>query len=141
MSQQLQRLSKRDAVTRLKALQALKALAVEKPAEDVCSILPSWPSVFARLVMDANRSVRSESCQVMGAIATAAGRGLAPYLKALLPSWYLAQFDGYAYVASAARSSLHAAFPGDKQRGAVLHCKAEVWTAWVGQCRTASVGL
>lgn len=126
LSQQLQRLSKRDSTTRLKALQALRALVAEKSVADVLHALPSWAYLFERLVMDANRGVRSEACQTMGAVAAAVGRDVAPFLKTLLPPWYMAQFDGHADVAAAAQAAMLSAFPGSKQHEAVLFCRAEV---------------
>lgn len=62
----------------------------------------------------------------MAALATALGRGLAPYLKSLVPCWWLAQFDGYAEAAAAARAGLAAAFPASKQRDVLLFCRSEV---------------
>ena len=126
LSQQLQRLTKRDSTTRMKSLQALRELAAIKPVTDLLVMLPSWAYLFGRLVMDANRSVRCEACLAMGAVAAAIGRDIAPYLKALLPAWYLAQFDAQAEVSAAAQVSLRGAFPGDKESGAVLFCSTEV---------------
>ncbi|KAL4857852.1 3-hydroxyisobutyryl-CoA hydrolase [Chlorella vulgaris] len=127
VAQQLQKLSKRDATTKLKALQALKLLFREKPAADVQAALPSWAYLFSRLVLDSNRSVRSEACHVTATAAATVGRGIAPLLKSLLPSWWLAQFDGYSEAAAAAKAAFAAAFPAPaKQRDAVLFCRAEV---------------
>jgi hypothetical protein len=109
-------------------LQALKALVKEKPAADLQAALPSWAYLFARLSADNNRSVRSEACHVTAALAAAVGRGIAPLLKSLLPSLWLAQFDGYSETAAAARAALAVAFPSAaKQRDAVLFCRTEVW--------------
>ena len=109
-------------------LQALKALVKEKPATDLQAALPSWAYLFARLSADNNRSVRSEACHVTAALAAAVGRGIAPLLKSLLPSLWLAQFDGYSETAAAARAALAVAFPSAaKQRDAVLFCRTEVW--------------
>ena len=137
LAQQLQRLSKRDSTTRVKALQALRALIPAKSQAEVLAMLPAWAYLFGRLVMDAHRGVRAEACLAMGAVAAAAGRGLAPSLKALLPPWYLAQYDGHAEVAAAAAATLREAFPGAKERGAVMFCRAEVsWLVRVGRGRT-----
>jgi hypothetical protein len=108
-------------------MQALKLLFREKPAADVQAALPSWAYLFSRLVLDSNRSVRSEACHVTATAAATVGRGIAPLLKSLLPSWWLAQFDGYSEAAAAAKAAFAAAFPAPaKQRDAVLFCRAEV---------------
>ena len=51
---------------------------------------------------------------------------LAPYLRVLLPSWWLARFDSHADVATASRDAMAAAFPGNKQQEALLFCGSEV---------------
>lgn len=107
--------------------QALRALAKDKPAEDLQAALPSWAYLFGRLVMDGNRAVRAEACHVTAALAAAVGRGIAPLLKSLLPPLWLAQFDAYGEAAAAARGAFAAAFPAPaKQREALLFCRTEV---------------
>ena len=126
----LQRLTKRDATTRLKALQTLRAVVGDKPEAEIRRALGPWSYYFGRLVMDGARAVRAEACGVMGALAAAAGRGLAPVLKFVLPPWFLAQHDESAEVAAAATAALRAAFPGDKAAEALLFCRSEV-RRWV----------
>ena len=55
-----------------------------------------------------------------------AGRRLAPFLRVLLPSWWLARFDSHPDAASAATAAMRAAFSGHKQREALLFCRNEV---------------
>jgi hypothetical protein len=122
----LQRLTKRDATTRLKALQTLRAVVADKPEAEIRRALGPWTYYFSRLVMDGARAVRAEACGVMGAMAAAAGRGLAPVLKFVMPPWFMAQHDESAEVAAAATAVLRAAFPGDKATEALLFCRSEV---------------
>eukprot|EP00887_Chlorella_sp_A99_P002776 scaffold6.g2776.t1 len=142
LSQQLQKLSKRDATTKLKALQArgsqmppaarrlpqaLRALAATKPAEELVRALPPWAYLYSRLAMDPSRGVRAEASAAQAALAAGAGRRLAPSLRALLPCWWLASHDGAPDVAAAARAGLAAAFPSEAKRlDALLYCRAEV---------------
>ncbi len=72
------------------------------------------------------RSVRSEASGVLGAMAKVVGKGLAPYLKALAGSWWLAQFDLHAEAAAAARDAFQTAFSGPKQKEALLFTRTEV---------------
>ena len=74
------------------------------------------------------RTVRSETSGVLGAMAKSVGKGLAPYLKALAGSWWLAQFDLHAEAAAAARDAFQAAFAGPKQKEALLFTRTEVGT-------------
>ncbi|KAL4534477.1 hypothetical protein Ndes2526A_g05373 [Nannochloris sp. 'desiccata'] len=126
LSQQLQRLTKRDATTRLKALQTLRSLVSEKSEDDVKYMLSPWAYSFGRLVMDTNRAVRAEACLAMGAMATAAGRNMAPFIKFLYPYWLLAQHDVSNEVVSAATSSMQATFPGKKAADVLIFCRNEV---------------
>lgn len=60
-------------------------------------------------------------------ICKAAGRNLAPYLKQLMPHWYLAQFDIYSPVASASRKGFQTVFPNEKKQTEVIKfCISEV---------------
>lgn len=126
LAQQLQKLSKRDATTRLKALQSLGTLIPQRSSEDAAAMLPPWAYSFSRLVMDANRGVRAEACTVMGVLSIAVGRGLAPYVKSVIPSWFLARHDDSKEVAAAATASLETAFPGTKTTDALFFCRNEV---------------
>lgn len=89
-------------------------------------ILPYWSFVVPRLVLDANRSVRLECVRVMGAMAGAAGRRLAPQLGNIMGPWLLSQSDEKLEVARAARETLSATFPGPKRDMAIQHCWRQV---------------
>jgi len=126
VAQCLRHLSKKDATTKLKALQSLRDLVPSRSPQDLVAALPPWAYSFKRLMMDPAKSVRSEACATMGALAAAVGKQLAPQLRALLPPWWLATFDPYADVAAAARRSLGEAFPGRKlggPSGALVFCR------------------
>ena len=115
------------SVTHPHARQALRALAQDKPAEDLQTALPSWAYAYGRLIMDNNRAVRAEASHACAALAAAVGRGVAPLLKSLLPAWWLAGCDAHAEAAAAARGAFAAAFPAAaKRRDALLFCRAEV---------------
>lgn len=75
-----------------------------------------------------HRTVRSEAAGVLAAMAKSVGKGLAPYLKSLAGSWWLAQFDLHAEAAAAARDAFQAAFAGSKQKEALLFTRTEVGT-------------
>lgn len=56
--QHLQRLSKRDSTTRLKALQALRQLCSTKAPEELVGALPAWTFYFKRVAYDNSKPVR-----------------------------------------------------------------------------------
>lgn len=62
----------------------------------------------------------------MGAVASALGRTLAPFLKALVPSWWMARFDVYGEASAAAMAAFQAAFPAGKEKDVLRFCHAEV---------------
>ena len=64
---------------------------------------------------------------MLGAMAKVVGKGLAPFLKLLAGSWWLAQFDLHAEAAAAARDAFQIAFHGPKQKDALLFTRTEVW--------------
>jgi len=70
--------------------------------------------------------VRLESAEVMRIVAVRAGRRLAPMLRAVLPPWWLARFDPHTDAAAVSAAAMAAAFPGDKQRDALLFVRSEV---------------
>lgn len=110
-------------------------LVGERDAGEVVRALAPWSYLYSRLAMDASRSVRAEASQVMAAAALAAGRGIAPDLRSLVGPWWLARHDAYGEAAAAARLGFQAAFPGPKEREALLYGRAEV--RWGGWCRGA----
>ncbi|KAK3261839.1 hypothetical protein CYMTET_29275 [Cymbomonas tetramitiformis] len=122
----LKRLSKRDPVTKIKALQALQKLIQERQPVEVETLILPWAQVFSRVAMDNSRQVREAGMAVMGALAKTVKKALAPHLKALMGPWYAAQFDPCSEVAAAAGLSFEAAFPPAKQRDALKFCQAEI---------------
>lgn len=73
--------------------------------------------------------VRLESAEIMAIVSSRAGRQIAVLLRAMLPSWWLARFDPHTDAAAATTAAMAAAFPGDKQRDALLFCRNEVGSA------------
>jgi len=89
--------------------------------------LPYWAKAFQKLVCDDSRKVRESVYLAHTQLCKNVGRNLAPYLKQLMPSWYLAQYDLYSPVGSAARRSFQAVFPSEgKQVEVVKFCKGEI---------------
>ncbi|MEW5314556.1 MAG: hypothetical protein WDW38_006042 [Sanguina aurantia] len=125
-AQLLRHLSKRDSTTKLKALQAVRSLVKQRTPSELALLLPPYAYLFKRLSMDPNRSVRAEAAAALVAITAPLGKALAPHLKSLMGPWLMATFDAYGEAAATARAGLTALFPGPKQRGALLHCRAEV---------------
>ncbi|XP_030648417.1 E3 ubiquitin-protein ligase listerin [Chanos chanos] len=122
----LRKLSKRDAVTKLKAVQEFGAMCQERESETVKGVLPYWPRIYCRISVDHDRRVREATQQAFEQLILKVKRNLAPYLKSIMGHWLIAQCDTYPPAASAANVAFQAAFPLNKQPEALSFCKDEI---------------
>uniref|UniRef100_A0A9J7YSF3 E3 ubiquitin-protein ligase listerin n=1 Tax=Cyprinus carpio carpio TaxID=630221 RepID=A0A9J7YSF3_CYPCA len=111
----LRKLSKRDAVTKLKAVQEVGAVCQEQQPDVVQGVLPYWPRIYCRISMDHDRRVREATQQAFEQLVLKVKRNLAPYLKSIMGHWLISQCDTYSPAASAASTAFQAAFPLNKQ--------------------------
>ncbi|KAM3869223.1 E3 ubiquitin-protein ligase listerin [Diretmus argenteus] len=122
----LRKLSKRDAVTRLKAVQEFGSMCQERDAEVVKGVLPYWSRIYCKISVDHDRRVREATQQAFEQLVLKVRRSLAPFLKSLMGHWMVAQCDTYTPAASAACQAFHAAFPPSKQPEALSFCREEI---------------
>ncbi|XP_076024787.1 E3 ubiquitin-protein ligase listerin [Genypterus blacodes] len=122
----LRKLSKRDAVTRLKAVQEFGSMCEERDAEVVKGVLPYWPRIYCKISVDHDRRVREATQQALEQLVLKVRRSLAPFLRSLMGHWILAQCDTYTPAASAACRAFNAAFPPAKQPEALSFCLDEI---------------
>jgi hypothetical protein len=133
--QNLKRLLKRDATTKLKALAALREHIGGASPDELAALLPGWLFAYARLVGDANRGVRASAAMLCGELACRARRALAPHARPLIALWYPAQFDAEPEVSAVASSGFDAAFPGAKRREALTFAAPALREAAAGALR------
>ncbi|CAN2387615.1 Listerin E3 ubiquitin protein ligase 1 [Pristimantis euphronides] len=122
----LRKLSKRDVITKLKAMQEFGAMCKEREVEIVKGVLPYWPRNYCKISLDHDRRVREATQQAFEQLILKVKKYLAPHLKNLMGFWLIAQCDTYSPAASSARAAFEAAFPPHKQREALAFCKDEV---------------
>lgn len=122
----LRKLSKRDGVTRLKAVQDFGSMCQERDAEDVKGVLPYWPRIYCKISVDYDRRIREATQQAFEQLVLKVRRSLAPFLKSLMGHWILSQCDTYTPAASAACQAFQAAFSPAKQPEALSFCKDEI---------------
>ncbi|KAM6907339.1 E3 ubiquitin-protein ligase listerin [Xenentodon cancila] len=122
----LRKLSKRDIVTRLKAVQDFGSMCQERDAEEVKGVLPYWPRIYCKISVDHDRRIREATQQAFEQLVLKVRRSLAPYLKSLMGHWILSQCDTYTPAASAACQAFQAAFSPPKQPEALGFCKDEI---------------
>ncbi|XP_074528876.1 E3 ubiquitin-protein ligase listerin [Halichoeres trimaculatus] len=122
----LRKLSKRDVVTRLKAVQDFGSMCQERDAEEVKGVLPYWPRIYCKISVDHDRRIREATQQAFEQLVLKVRRSLAPFLKSLMGHWILSQCDPYTPAASAACQAFQAAFSPAKQPEALSFCKDEI---------------
>lgn len=123
----LRKLSKRDNVTRLKAVQDFGAMCQDRDAEDVKGVLPYWPRIYCKMSMDYDRRIREATQIAFEQLVLKVRRNMAPFLKSLMGHWILSQCDTYTPAASAACRAFQAAFSPAKQPEAISFCKDEIF--------------
>lgn len=122
----LRKLSKRDGVTRLKAVQDFGSMCQERDAEEVKGVLPYWPRIYCKISVDHDRRIREATQLAFEQLVLKVRRSLAPFLKSLMGHWILSQCDTYTPAASAACQAFQAAFSPAKQPEALSFCKEEI---------------
>lgn len=79
----LKKMTKKDSVTKLKALQEFTDLCKNSGADSVKPILPFWPRLYCSLATDVEHRVREASHYAHAAIVEKVKKNIAPYLKQL----------------------------------------------------------
>ncbi|KAK9507549.1 hypothetical protein O3M35_007378 [Rhynocoris fuscipes] len=122
----LKKMSKKDSITRHKALTEFMNLCYESDDEAIKSALPSWIRLYGNLSLDIEHRIREAAHLAHHAVVTKVGRNLAPYIKQIAPYWFISQYDTYPPAASAASNSFKAAFPPHKLVDVIVFCQIEI---------------
>lgn len=122
----LRKLSKKDSITKIKALQEFNLLIKDKEEKDVKAVLPYWPRIYSKMVLDVDYRVRETVQQSMNILAMRLHRQLAPHLKKLMAYWLLSICDPYPTVATAAQQAFNSAFSTAKQAQALSFCQESI---------------
>ena len=89
----LKRLSKRDPVSIIKALDDLKEILITVNQQEIIDFLPIWPSFFNRLGLNSDKRVREGVYACHAQLITLAGRQLTIVLKRVIGTWMMGRFD------------------------------------------------
>ncbi|XP_012276738.1 E3 ubiquitin-protein ligase listerin [Orussus abietinus] len=122
----LKKINKKDVTTKTKALQEFAELCKNVSLVEIEAVLPFWPRIYCRLVLDIEHRVREGVHIAHTALVRRVGKGIAIYLKQLAGPWFTSQFDTYPPAASAAANSLNETFPPNKIINAMVHCQEEI---------------
>ena len=137
----LRRLSKRDAVTKLKALEELQEYLSSLPdlPGSLLPLLPAFVSAYCRLCLDNDRRVRLALYAPLSFVLTQSRKQAAPFLRQLFPYWWSHQHEAGRDVSRAAAEVWQAVFSSpDKELAALLHVRAE-YCQWLQHVLAASV--
>ncbi|XP_059612638.1 E3 ubiquitin-protein ligase listerin [Phlebotomus argentipes] len=122
----LRKMSKKDPITKSKALQEFSDIVTVSDVDLLKTILPFWPRLYVNLATDVEHRVREGAQQAHGALAGKVGKLIAPYLKQMAPVWIASQYDSYAPAASIATTSFQRAFPPHKLKEVFGFCQGEI---------------
>uniref|UniRef100_A0A1A9X109 E3 ubiquitin-protein ligase listerin n=1 Tax=Glossina brevipalpis TaxID=37001 RepID=A0A1A9X109_9MUSC len=121
----LKKLSKKDPMTKKKALREFIGLVSHSELEEMKTILPLWPKFYHNLASDPEHNVRELSQTALNLLVSKCKKAIAPYLKQLIPVWLASQFDNYAPAASIASACFTETFT-NRIREVCLHCRYEI---------------
>lgn len=122
----LRKMTKKDPITKVKALLEFAEMVNASELDTVVSVLPFWPRLYVMLSTDVEHRVRESSQQAQAAVSSKCGKKIAPYLRQLAPAWITSQYDTYAPAASIATASFQRAFRPYKQQEVFTFCHAEI---------------
>ncbi|KAM7355402.1 E3 ubiquitin-protein ligase listerin [Cochliomyia hominivorax] len=124
----MKKLSKKDPMTKKKALQEFIDLINSSEMDELKMILPLWPKFYHNLATDPEHNVRELSQTVLQLLVSKCKKAVAPYLKQLVPIWLASHFDNYAPAASIASLSFNETFANNanRTREVCLHCQNEI---------------
>ncbi|KAL7747430.1 hypothetical protein RI367_007184 [Sorochytrium milnesiophthora] len=121
----LRKLAKRDAVTKIKASEELRAYLVDGGEATYEVVLPLWADLYNRLGNDVDRRVRSLAAEVHALVVGSVGKKIAPHLKKVMATWLMSFFDAKE-IAKTATECFNTAFPQAKQTDAIKHTARDV---------------
>lgn len=120
------KMTKKDPITKVKAIEEFNELLSKTKLNTIKSILPFWPRLYNNLSTDVEHRVREAAQQAQLTLMKQAGKNIAPYLKQITPPWITSQYDTYAPAASIAVQSFQMTFPAQKMQDVLAFCQNEI---------------
>ncbi|KAG1420549.1 hypothetical protein G6F59_007162 [Rhizopus arrhizus] len=119
------KISKRDSVTKVKALEELEAY-LQANKNFIGLILNTWVGTYGKLVLEVDRRVRLAANQVHALVTSNVKKKLAPVLKDIIGPWLLSMHDQSKDIVGIAKGSFEAMFAADKRAGVISFCQKEI---------------
>ncbi|RMZ76445.1 hypothetical protein DV737_g4788, partial [Chaetothyriales sp. CBS 132003] len=111
----LRNLSKKDSITKSKAIEELQAHVRTAPSLDD-AVIAAWITLYPRASIDTSRRVRQLAHMLQGSITVATTKRILPYLRSAIGPWLSGLFDNDKVVERAAKEALELAFPTPEKR-------------------------
>jgi hypothetical protein len=132
----LKKVSKKDVITKMKALHEFRALIESRQPKVIRGALPHWTYLFGQLTMHNDRRVRElanitqlDLCKkIPKAVQLKKYGGMAGQLKKQFGAWWVAISDPHRPAALKAQQAYDAVFPTERQKEIIFICKAELFT-------------
>lgn len=118
-------MSKKDPITKIKALKEFTDLVNQSEVDIVKTALSYFPKVYVQLSVDVDSRVRESSQTALLSIVNKVGKNLATILKQVFPAWVCGQYDTHPTAASIATYSFSKAFPAKKVTDVFAFCETE----------------
>ncbi|KIW05610.1 uncharacterized protein PV09_03481 [Verruconis gallopava] len=112
-------LSKRDSITKTKALEDLQGQLIDRGGDIEDGILEAWTNVYPRTSIDTERRVRQLAHTLQGHIAAKSGKRIAKRMPIVVGAWLAGLYDTDKAVAKAASESLSQVFATAEKRQAL----------------------
>lgn len=123
------KVTKKDPLSRRKALNEFIQLVEESNIDDIKSVLVLWPNLYMNLANDNDANVRELTQLSLQSLILKCQKAVAPYLKQLVPVWLSAQHDFYIPAAKIAISCFDETFTNkaaNRSQDVCLHCQHEI---------------
>ena len=120
----LKKISKRDSVTKQKAVEELTLLLAGNENFVQQIILP-WEALFNKLALDIDRKVREATLNCHCQIVKSASKQIAPILKNIIGTWIISRFDQSKEVSNLSKSSFEQCF-AQKQAQVLIFCQDDL---------------
>lgn len=117
----MKKIGKKDETTKIKAMQDILAALPTRDKPTIKGFLGPWCTVFSSLAQHNDRRVRVAAFSVLeGLVLAGMKKSFAPYLPAILPSWWICCQDPAREVASLADTALGSLLGHGRERIAAI---------------------
>lgn len=111
----LKKLSKKDSVTKVKALQDLLDIFQNRSVDVLQDALQHWSYIYVKLIQDNDRKVRCLAHTVNGILIPRVKKLILPFLEVMMGPWYLSMNEQIKEVKDSAVTAFASSFPPTKQ--------------------------